>query len=222
MMIKVCGMRDPENIRDVEKLSIDMMGFNFCKDDPRHVGMIASLAAIIPDYADRRLIAENNSPRRVGVFADDMPQNIVTAVYNYKLDCVQLQGSESPVMIDNLRRTLDPDICKGVRIFKTLNVANIDDLKSSRQYSAHADMLVFNMKNDDTEGARSCSDFELLDEYDGGLPFLVGGIVTEDLDGIKAVSNPCFAGVDLNEGFETKPGIKDTSKLKDFISLLGK
>ena len=120
-------MRDPENIRDVGKLGIDMMGFNFCKDDPRHVGMIASLAAIIPDYADRRLIAENNSPRRVGVFADDMPQNIVTAVYNYKLDCVQLQGSESPVMIDNLRRTLDPDICKGVRIFKTLNVANIDD-----------------------------------------------------------------------------------------------
>ena len=60
-------MRDPENIRDVGKLGIDMMGFNFCKDDPRHVGMIASLAAIIPDYADRRLIAENNSPRRVGV-----------------------------------------------------------------------------------------------------------------------------------------------------------
>ena len=99
-------------------------------------------------------------------------------------------------------------------------MANIDDLKSSRQYSDHADMLVFNMKNDDTEGARSCSDFELLDEYDGGLPFLVGGIVTEDLYGIK--SNPCFAGVDLNEGFEAKPGIKDTSKLKDFISLLRK
>ena len=94
MMIKVCGMRDPENIRDVEKLSIDMMGFNFCKDDPRHVGMIASLAAIIPDYADRRLIAENYSPRRVGVFAVDMPQKMVTGVYNYKLDCVQLQGIE--------------------------------------------------------------------------------------------------------------------------------
>lgn len=30
-MIKVCGMRDPENIRDVGKLGIDMMGFNFCK-----------------------------------------------------------------------------------------------------------------------------------------------------------------------------------------------
>lgn len=26
MMIKVCGMRDPENIRDVGKLGIDMMG----------------------------------------------------------------------------------------------------------------------------------------------------------------------------------------------------
>lgn len=222
MMIKVCGMRDPENIRDVEKLNIDMMGFNFCKDDPRHVGMIASLAAIIPDYADRRLIAEANSPRRVGVFADVMPQNIVTAVYNYELDCVQLQGSESPVMIDNLRRTLDPDICKGVRIIKTLNATNIDDLKSSRQYSDHADMLVFNMKSDDMEGTLSRSDFELLDEYDGGLPFLAGGIAMEDLDSLKAISNPCFAGVDLNEGFETEPGVKDISKLKDFISLLRK
>ena len=72
------------------------------------------------------------------------------------------------------------------------------------------------------EGALSRSDFELLDEYDGGLPFLAGGIAMEDLDGLKAISNPCFAGVDLNEGFETEPGVKDISKLKDFISLLRK
>ena len=48
MMIKVCGMRDPENIRDVEKLSIDMMGFNFCKDDPRHVGMMRLWLPLFP------------------------------------------------------------------------------------------------------------------------------------------------------------------------------
>lgn len=215
-------MRDPENIRDVEKLSVDMMGFNFCKDDLRHVGMIASLAAIIPDYADRRLMAEDWSPRRVGVFADDMPQNIVTAVYNYELDCVQLQGGESPVMIDNLRRTLDPDICQGVTIIKALTVANADDVKSSAGYSGHADMLLFNMMKSDSKGEVACSDFAVLDGYNGDLPFLVGGVAMEDLDGIKAISNPYFAGVDLNVEFESEPGIKDTSKLEKFILALRK
>ena len=55
---------------------------------------------------------------RVGIFADDMPQNIVTRVYNYGLDVVLLLGDESAVMIDNLRRTLDPDIRPGIRIVK--------------------------------------------------------------------------------------------------------
>ncbi len=79
MMIKVCGMRDPENIRDVEKLSIDMMGFNFCKDDPRHVGMIASLAAIIPDY--RKLIYEKYIKfAKIGIITAD------TTTMTYKIN----------------------------------------------------------------------------------------------------------------------------------------
>ena len=45
---------------------------------------------------------------RVGVFVDDMPQNIVTRVYNYGLDYVQLHGDESRITCDNLRRTIDP------------------------------------------------------------------------------------------------------------------
>ena len=57
---------------------------------------------------------------RVGIFADDMPQNIVTRVYNYRLDVVWLKGAESQVMIDNLRRTLDPDIRPGIQIVKEL------------------------------------------------------------------------------------------------------
>ena len=39
-----------------------------------------------------------NRPKRVGVFVDEMPQSIVTRVYNYELDFVQLHGNESAVM----------------------------------------------------------------------------------------------------------------------------
>ena len=54
MIIKVCGMRDADNIREVSELDIDMMGFIFWKDSPRFVRMISSHAGIIPDYSEER------------------------------------------------------------------------------------------------------------------------------------------------------------------------
>ena len=51
MKVKVCGLREPENIRDVEALGVDMVGFIFWKDSPRYVSMISANAGIIPDYA---------------------------------------------------------------------------------------------------------------------------------------------------------------------------
>lgn len=105
--------------------------FDFRPDSPDYVHMISSQAGIIPDYSEERLrllrkqAAEETSAGeaaeeklRVGIFADDMPQNIVTRVYNYGLDVVLLLGDESAVMIDNLQRTLGPDIRPGIRIVK--------------------------------------------------------------------------------------------------------
>ena len=106
--------------------------FDFRPDSPDYVHMISSQAGIIPDYSEERLrslrkqaVAEEASEGeaaeeklRVGIFADDMPQNIVTRVYNYGLDVVLLLGDESAVMMDNLQRTLDPDIRPGIRIVK--------------------------------------------------------------------------------------------------------
>ena len=75
-----------------------------------------------------------SSLQRFGVFADDMPQNIVTRVVNFKLDVVQLDGEESSIMINNLRSTLDPDIHAGIKIMKTLLIRSVDDLKLAQEY----------------------------------------------------------------------------------------
>ena len=55
MLIKVCGMREAENIRAVAELGVDMMGFIFWPESPRYVQMISSQAGIIPDYSVERL-----------------------------------------------------------------------------------------------------------------------------------------------------------------------
>ena len=37
LVIKVCGMRDEENIRAVEQLDVDWMGFVFYPESPRYM-----------------------------------------------------------------------------------------------------------------------------------------------------------------------------------------
>ena len=120
-------MRDAQNIREVSQLGVDMIGMIFYPKSPRYVEMQSSHAGIIPDYAKEDIGASDSSedslgnssksvstssktPARVGVFVDDMVQNIVTRVVNYHLDYVQLHGNEPREMCENLRLTLDPDI----------------------------------------------------------------------------------------------------------------
>ena len=161
MIIKVCGMRDALNIREVCQLDINWMGFIFVENSPRYVSQITSLAGIIPDfsaYIDKQghdTLQAQNDIKRVGVFKDEMPQTIITRVVNFKLDIVQLHGDESPVMIDNLRRTLVPDICKDIKIMKALPISDAADMERWKLYEGHADYLLFDNKTAQGGGSGS-------------------------------------------------------------------
>lgn len=228
MIIKVCGMRDAENIRAVSELDIDMMGFIFWKDSPRFVQMISSNAGIIPDYSEERLnknrgkvVDDQHRIKRVGVFVDDMPQTIVTRIYNYELDYVQLHGEESCIMIDNLRRTLEPDIRTGVKVIKTISVSSAEDIEKTKEYEGCVDMFLFDTKCPTMGGSGDKFDWSVLSAYKGNTPFLLsGGIGMDDVDRIKSFQHPQFAGIDVNSCFETEPGVKDVEKLRLFIEKL--
>jgi len=237
MIIKVCGMREPENIRAVASLDIDLMGFIFYPQSSRYVQMISSRAGIIPDYSVERLKglkerSEENStektgdspnaaplPARVGVFVDDMPQNIVTRVYNYSLDYVQLHGDESPVMIENLRRTLDPDIAPNVKIIKALSVRSEEEVRRWHDYNGLVDLFLYDTPTEKYGGSGEKFDWSVLEAYDGDVPFLLsGGIGPDDVGRIKSFHHPQFAGIDLNSQFETAPAVKDVELLRTFIA----
>lgn len=231
MIIKVCGMRETENIRQVAALGVDMMGFIFWPESPRFVKMISAQAGIIPDYSEERLRKMRNKaqasessekrPKRVGVFVDEMPQSIVTRVYNYELDFVQLHGNESAVMIENIKRTLIPDIAPDIKIIKALSIREKDDVKRWREYEGAADLLLFDTKCKTVGGSGEQFDWSVLDAYDGNIPFLLsGGIGPEDAERFLKFSHPQFAGIDLNSRFEISPALKDVEKLKSFIQTI--
>ncbi len=229
MIIKVCGMRDPENIRAVSALDIDWMGFVFWRDSPRYLQQISSRTGTLPDYSSLRDDAMRKKADgkkdilRVGVFVDDMPQNIVTRVVNYRLDIVQLHGDESPVMMENLRRTIDPDIHPGIKLMKTIYVGCVDDLKCCADYAGVADYFLFEPKKLADADTKSLIDWDVLAAYDGQVPFILGGdIGPDDVERLRHFSHPAFCGISVDAQFETAYAMKDVVALKAFVECLRK
>lgn len=226
MIIKVCGLREAENIRAVSDLGVDWVGFIFWPDSPRYVSQIRSRAGIIPDYSslerpDKPAEEQAVRPKRVGVFVDDMPQTIVTRVVNYDLDIVQLHGSESSIMIDNLRRTLDPDIHPGIKVMKALSISSVEDMLRYKDYAGSVDYFLFDTKSQHVGGSGMQFDWSILEAYDGDVPFLLsGGIGPDDAERIRQLRHPQFLGIDLNSRFETEPAVKDVEALRRFVSAL--
>lgn len=218
-------MREAENIRAVAALGVDLIGFIFCPTSPRYVSMLPSQSGIVPDRASRALTnsklfsaVEGKKPKRVGVFVDDMAQNIITRVYAYGLDYIQLHGRETPVAMDNLRRTIDPDIRRGIKIIKTIGVGKAEDIGRWRDYKGHADMLLFDTKCATHGGSGAKFDWGLIEGYDGDIPFLLsGGIGPGDAGVVCGYSHEMMVGIDINSGFETAPGIKDISLVEPFV-----
>lgn len=216
LQIKVCGMREPENIRALNALDVDMMGLIFYPKSPRYVRSIPVSAGIVPDRAASLL---RPRAKLVGVFVNEMPQTVVTHAYNYRLDYIQLHGNETPTYIDNLKRTLIPDILPDVKIIKAISIREADDVKRWRQYEGHIDLLLFDTKCKTVGGSGEQFDWSVLSTYDGDIPFLLsGGIGPQDAESIKQFRHPMFAGIDVNSKFEDAPAHKDINKLQNFIS----
>ena len=202
MIIKVCGMRDADNIRAVEALGIDVMGFIFWKPSSRYVGAK-------PAYLPERC-------RRAGVFVDASVEDILAAVEDFRLDVLQLHGHETPDAIAALRERVP-----GVDIVKSLAIAGPADLEQAADYEDVCDAFLFDTKGRLPGGNGSQFDWSVLRRHKGRLPFLLsGGIGPGDERRIRAFDVPGCIGIDLNSRFETAPGLKDVKSLKTFIETI--
>lgn len=197
MIVKVCGMREPENIREVENAGADWIGFICYQHSLRFV-------PDIPAYLPHRC-------KRIGVFVNEDTERIIARAQELQLDYLQLHGNESPDTCRTLHR-------QGFRIIKALAPKAVSDFSLTTAYAPYCDYLLFDTPCTGFGGSGEKFDWTLLKHYKGETPFLLsGGICPESLNDLLAFRHPRWAGIDLNSGFETAPGIKDAEKLKTFI-----
>lgn len=227
MKIKVSGICVPENVSEMLKLGVYMVSLDFRPQSERFVRMRSSNAGIIPDYSDwdikgvftaNETVGKKSATILSGIFADDMPQTILTRIYNYKLGCVELAGSETVVMIENLCRTVVPDICGHLLVFKHFDIVRIEDFEQCRKYFGIVDGFVFNM---DLLPEVEFDDLKkTLVAYVGDTPcFFAGRMASVLLNNTNVLMGEHQFGVDLREEVEVQTGVVDHDKLKTALNM---
>lgn len=203
MKIKVCGMKHPDNIRDLGTLAIDFMGMIFYEKSPRYVDKLTlEDLNLLPQYIER-----------VGVFVNAEIDLIIEKVNQYGLDLIQLHGNESPEFCKDLNRTLP--------IIKAFSISDVMDIEQTKAYDGLQGYFLFDTKTPQYGGSGQKFDWAILDSYTGHTPFLLsGGISIDDATEIRKIKHPQFYGIDLNSKFEKEPGLKDIELLQQFIKEL--
>lgn len=203
MDLKVCGMRDVDNIREVGALAPDYMGFIFYRNSPRYVGE----GFTIPDTLPPGI-------RRVGVFVNESTQEIMETTKNHRLDFVQLHGQEPA---DQCRKLKD----EGVGVIKVFSVDDDTRFKETEEYREAVDYFLFDTKGKYFGGNARRFDWRVISRYDQQVPFfLSGGISPENIAEALALGEYNLAAVDVNSGVEFNPALKDVEKIRTVQKVL--
>lgn len=200
ILIKICGLKDLDNIKDVSGLEPDFMGFILFKGSPRctNLKFVEGLAAFVPA-----------ATMKVGVLVDEPLDNAIDIARSGIFDLLQLHGNETT------------DYCMAISeftgIIKAFRIS--DDLPSDLgNYEPYCKMFLFDTGGKKFGGSGEKFDHSLLSGYSSGNDYLLsGGISPEDAEYIRSCNYKGMAGADLNSRFESEPGIKDIHLLEHFI-----
>ena len=191
--LKVCGMKNLENILQVSELLPDFLGFIFWEKSTR--------------YFDGDIPKLPESIEKVGVFVNETIENVVFKIQKHQLQIIQLHGNESAAYCSELKK-------QNIKIIKVFSIANDFNFEDLKPFEAVADYFLFDTKGKLPGGNGTKFNWKILKDYDSEKPFfLSGGIETDEIENIKNLNLPIF-GIDINSKFEMEPGLKNVALIK--------
>lgn len=209
MLLKVCGMRDTQNIAEVLTIIPDYMGLIFFEKSARFVGHGFTLPTHLT----------GDHPQKVGVFVNHSLEQVISKATQYSLALLQLHGDETPQFCQKLKSLLPQ-----IQIIKVFRVANDFDFEQLQPYKAFCNFFLFDTKGKDYGGNGATFNWDILKKYDNELPlFMSGGLSLENLPELQNFIQQQQLNVhaiDVNSKFEISPALKDVEKLKKLKKLM--
>jgi len=193
MIVKFCGIRRSEDIKAVNEVKPDLIGFVLDRTRRRYVS---------PDTISGLRKDLDPKIRVVGVFVDEEISYVVKLLNDGIIDIAQLHGNESDDYIKEVREKT------GALIIKAFGIRSDEDIK--RAEASSADLVIV-----DSPGGGTGEPFnwELLSKIK--RPYILAGGL--DADNISDAVKIAPYGVDVSSGIETD-GYKDITKMKAFMA----
>ncbi|MES2095680.1 MAG: phosphoribosylanthranilate isomerase [Pseudomonadota bacterium] len=199
---KICGLSTPETLDAAIKGGASYVGLMFFAPSPRNLSFdrAAQLAARVPGHV-----------RRIGVFVDPDDDLLDAAIAAGTLDAVQLHKT-TPARASAIK-------ARGLEVWATVAVKSRADLNVARNYLHAADKILYDAKTPDNAlpgGMGVRFDWKLLDGFRHPMPWaLSGGLDANNVaDAVRATGATL---VDVSSGVESKPGVKDITKIAAFL-----
>lgn len=194
MQIKICGIKNEENLRHLCKLDIAYTGFIFAPSK-RQVDL--NLATALAK------ISKEHGKKTVGVFVDESDEFITECVKKIGLDVVQIYKKISQSLYLKLKE-FNTEVWQ---VFSLKDELVIDE-------NCAYDLLLFDTKGDKKGGNGFSFDWSVLKNYDKDF-VLAGGI---GLDNIKEALKTGAKILDINSKVENEKMLKDCKLIEKILA----
>jgi phosphoribosylanthranilate isomerase len=208
MKIKVCGITQAGQLKQLDEIGVDYAGLIFFRQSARYM---------LDKFKTKDVQNLDLGLQKAGVFVNASEEEINTQVELYGLDLVQLHGDETPAFCKHISNTVS--VIKAFRITK-YNEQNIDWMV--KPYEDVCDYYLFDTNRKGAYGGTGEKfDWKILNNNVINKPFfLSGGIGLADVEKVKAFHHPFLYAVDINSMIEVAPGVKDMDQVKMFVEEL--
>jgi len=196
--VKICGITNLEDALLCEKLGADALGFIFYDKSKRYI-QPNSAADIIKILSPFTL--------KVGVFVNEIPENINAISILAGLNIVQLHGDETPKQIDEINL---PTI-KAFRVSDDFDFDILNDYKNCY-------FLLDTYSISEYGGTGNTFNWDLIPKDLKDKIILSGGISSSNIQKIIKEVNPY--AIDVSSSLEEFYGKKSHEKLIEFFNYL--
>ena len=193
MFVKICGITNVKDALDAVELGADAVGFLFT-ESPRKIS-VSKASEIVKQLPANFLT--------IGVFRDQEAREVIDTVREVGLVGAQMHGRESVVEI--------AEVIEHVQWVAKSVIAGSQEALKADEFGTS--MILVDSAH---PGTGTSYDLNLLQQIPKALRLILSGGLTvmNVAESIKVVSP---WGVDVSSGVETSPGVKDRTKMRDFI-----
>ena len=197
--VKICGITRAQDARLAEKLGAYAIGLNFYEKSPR---------AVAP--ADAWKIRKQLAPatQAVGVFVNWKPEVIIYLAHALQLTSVQLHGHETPKQLNELG---------GLTVTKAFRVGPGFSMSNFKRFRRASYFLLDAAKRGEYGGTGKTFDWSVARKAAAKHKIILAGGLTPENIGEAILTVRPYA-VDVASGVESRPGVKDAGKLREFFA----